>query len=56
MSAWLGIAIAAITIGSCYASYRLGQENILHRFREYSRKRQQISPEKTETKTKTENK
>jgi hypothetical protein len=41
VSAELAIALAVLTLGSCYASYRLGQRNILERFRRYSDRRRE---------------
>ena len=39
MSATLAIAIALLTLGSCFASYRLGQADILARFRRHDERR-----------------
>jgi hypothetical protein len=39
VSAGLAIAIAVLTLGSCYASYRLGQADILARFRRHDERR-----------------
>lgn len=33
------IALAVLTLASCYASYRLGQANILARFRRHDERR-----------------
>lgn len=41
MSAWEGIILAVVTLGSCFASYRLGQAEMLARFRNYSKRRQE---------------
>lgn len=41
MSAEFAIALAVLGLGSCYASYRLGQQNILERFRRYSDRRRE---------------
>jgi len=39
MSAEFAIVIAFLTLGSCYASYRLGQSDILSRFRRHYERR-----------------
>ena len=39
MSAEFAIVIAVLTLGSCYASYRLGQADILERFRRHDERR-----------------
>jgi hypothetical protein len=41
VSAEFAIVLAVLTLGSCYASYRLGQRNILERFRRYSDRRRE---------------
>lgn len=41
MSNELGIAITLITLGSCFASYKLGQLNILARYEKYERRRKE---------------
>lgn len=33
MSVGFGLALAVLTLGSCFASYRLGQADILERYR-----------------------
>lgn len=33
MSGWEGIFLAVLTLGSCFASYNLGQRNMVERFR-----------------------
>ena len=39
MSAYEGILLAVITLGSCLASYNLGQRNIMRRMRDIQEKR-----------------
>ena len=39
VSAEFAIVIALLTLGSCYASYRLGQSDILERFRRHDERR-----------------
>ena len=39
MSAEFAIVIAVLTLGSCWASYRLGQSDILERFRRHDERR-----------------
>jgi hypothetical protein len=39
MSATFGLALAVLTLGSCYASYRLGQADILARYRRHDERR-----------------
>lgn len=39
MSAYEGILLALITLGSCLASYNLGQRNIMRRMRDIQEKR-----------------
>lgn len=39
MSAHFAILLAILTLGSCYASYRLGQADILARFRRHDERR-----------------
>jgi hypothetical protein len=41
MSATLAIALAGLTLGSCYASYRLGQADILARYKDYANRRRE---------------
>jgi hypothetical protein len=41
MSAEFGIALALITLGSCWASYKLGQLNIIGRYEDYARRRRE---------------
>lgn len=41
MSAEFAIALAVITLGSCWASYRLGQQNILARYERYAKRRRE---------------
>ncbi len=41
MSAEFGLALALLTLGSCYASYRLGQQNILTRYKDYANRRRE---------------
>jgi hypothetical protein len=41
MSAEFGIALAIVTLGSCFASYKLGQLNIIARYEEYARRRRE---------------
>jgi hypothetical protein len=41
MSAEFAIVIALLTLGSCYASYRLGQQNILARYKDYANRRRE---------------
>lgn len=38
MSGWEGIFLAVITLSSCFASYCLGQENIIRRMRDMREK------------------
>ena len=38
MSGWEGIALAILTLCSCYASYCLGQENIIRQMRDLEEK------------------
>ena len=39
MSAEFAIALALITLGSCYASYRCGQRNMFIRMRRFEERR-----------------
>jgi hypothetical protein len=39
MSATLALSIAALTLGSCLASYWCGQQNILFRIRQHEERR-----------------
>jgi hypothetical protein len=39
VSAEFAILLALLTLGSCYASYRLGQADILSRFRRHDERR-----------------
>jgi len=39
MSATFGLALAVLTLGSCYASYRLGQADILARYRRHAERK-----------------
>lgn len=39
MSASFAIALAILTLGSCLASYNLGQRNIMRRMRDIQEKR-----------------
>jgi hypothetical protein len=39
VSVEFAIVIALLTLGSCYASYRLGQADILSRFRRHDERR-----------------
>lgn len=39
VSATLAICIALLTLGSCFASYRLGQADIIARFRRHDERR-----------------
>lgn len=39
VSVTLALSLAVLTLGSCYASYRLGQADILERFRRHDERR-----------------
>ena len=39
MSGWEGILLAVVTLGSCLASYNLGQRNMFIRMRDLREKR-----------------
>jgi hypothetical protein len=39
MSGWEGIALAIVTLGSCLASYNLGQRNMYRRMRDLQERR-----------------
>jgi hypothetical protein len=39
MSGWEGIALAIVTLGSCFASYNLGQRNMYRRMRDLQERR-----------------
>jgi hypothetical protein len=39
VSVTLAVSLALLTLGSCYASYRLGQADILARFRRHDERR-----------------
>lgn len=39
MSGWEGIALAIVTLGSCYASYLCGQRNMFIRMRDLQERR-----------------
>ena len=39
MSATLALSIAALTLGSCFASYWCGQQNMLWRMRQHEERR-----------------
>lgn len=39
MSAYEGILLALITLGSCFASYHIGQKNMWERFRKLEERR-----------------
>jgi hypothetical protein len=39
VSAEFAIALAVLTLGSCYASYRLGQADIIAKFRRLNERR-----------------
>lgn len=39
MSGWEGIALAIVTLGSCYASYLCGQRNMFIRMRRFEERR-----------------
>jgi hypothetical protein len=39
VSVTLSVSLALLTLGSCYASYRLGQADILARFRRHDERR-----------------
>lgn len=41
MSAEFAIALAVITLGSCFASYRLGQLNIIAQYDKYAKRRRE---------------
>lgn len=41
MSATLALSIAALTLGSCFASYWCGQQNILWRMRQHDERRRE---------------
>jgi hypothetical protein len=41
MSATLALSLAALTLGSCFACYRLGQQNILFRMRQHDERRRE---------------
>lgn len=41
MSATLAICIAALTLGSCFASYWCGQQNVLWRMRQHDMRRRE---------------
>jgi hypothetical protein len=41
MSATMAICIAALTLGSCFASYWLGQQNMLWRLRQHDERRRE---------------
>lgn len=41
MSATLALSIAAITLGSCFAAYWCGQQNILWRMRQHDERRRE---------------
>lgn len=43
MSAWEGLFLTAVTLGSCYASYYLGQRNMWERFRRMEERRRRWS-------------
>jgi hypothetical protein len=33
LTGWEGVALAVLTLGSCYASYRLGQRSVMDELR-----------------------
>lgn len=39
MTTGFAICLAILSIGSCFACYRLGQADILHKFRRYNERR-----------------
>jgi hypothetical protein len=39
MSGWEGIALAIVTLGSCFASYLCGQRNMFIRMRRFEERR-----------------
>jgi len=47
MSAEFAVTLFLLCIGSCYACFRLGQENVLHQFREYCDKQDSSQDETT---------